>query len=175
MKNITSKIRELRVFSKKNFDARRWLPCAQKRTAILMKLVKTVKLSSKGINQTALLNISPMQKYRSVLVEQAEIETTNRGFRVRNNEKVVTYELKKKALSFFYPKQEVLADGIHTLPFNIQTFHISLIAFRVNFTLKIFSIDSVFNQKGFIDVNFFSCSRSFLLRLLFLIRKILIV
>ena len=78
-------IRELRVFSKKNFDARRWLPYAQKRTAVWMKSVKTVKLSSKSINQTALLNNSPMQKYRSVLVEQAETETTNRGFIVQNN------------------------------------------------------------------------------------------
>ena len=76
-------------------------------------------MSSKGKNQTALLNKSPLQKYRSVLVEQAEIETTNRGFRVQNNEKVVTYELKKKALSIFYQKREVLADGIHTLPLNI--------------------------------------------------------
>ena len=80
---------------------------------------KLVKLSLKDINQTALLNNSPMQKYRSVLVEQAEIKTTNRGFRVQNFAKVVTYELKKKALSFFYPKREVLADGIHTLPLNI--------------------------------------------------------
>ena len=85
VKNKTSMIRELRVFSKKNFDARRWLPYAQKRTAVWMKSVKTVKLSSKSINQTALLNNSPMQKYRSVLVEQAETETTNRGFIVQNN------------------------------------------------------------------------------------------
>ena len=59
-----------------------------------------------------------MQKYRSVLLEPAEIETANRGFRVQNNEKVVIYELKKNVLSFFYPKREVLADEVQTLPLN---------------------------------------------------------
>ena len=40
----------------------------------LEESTEIVKLSSKGINQTVMLNNSPMQKYQRVLYEQAKIE-----------------------------------------------------------------------------------------------------
>ena len=77
----------------------------------------TVKLSSKGLNKN---NIEePLAKYRKVLFDEEPVYSTNRGFRVVNNKKVCTYELKKVGLSSFYPKRKVCEDGIHTTPLDI--------------------------------------------------------
>ena len=130
---------------KEEFRCTEMVALCSKTYCWLDEISKTVKLSSKGINQTALLKNSPMQKYRSVLVEQTEIETTNRGFRVQNNEKVVTYELKKKAF-IFLPETGSASRWNSYITSSYLNFHISLIAFGVNFILKIFSIDSVYNQ-----------------------------
>ena len=80
---------------------------------------ETVKISCKGINKSTLKNDNPMMKMRSVLQAKAEIISTNRGFRVVDQREICTYELKKRGLSYFYPKQKVLDDGIHTEPLDI--------------------------------------------------------
>ena len=77
----------------------------------------TVKLSSKGLNKK---NIEePLNKYRKVLFDEERVYSTNRGFRVVDNKKVCTYELKKVGLSYFYPKCKVCEDGIHTTPLDL--------------------------------------------------------
>ena len=77
----------------------------------------TVKLSSKGLNKS---NIEePLNKYRKVLFNEERVYSTNRGFRVVDNKKVCTYELKKVGLSYFYPKRKVCEDGIHTTPLDL--------------------------------------------------------
>ena len=77
----------------------------------------TAKLSSKGLNKN---NIEePLAKYRKVLFDEEQVYSTNRGFRVVDNKKVCTYELKKRGLSYFYPKRKVCEDGIHTTPLDI--------------------------------------------------------
>ena len=77
----------------------------------------TTKLSCKGLNKHALVNDEPLQKYRKVLQKESVV-TTNRGFRVVKNS-VATYDLKMNGLSYFYPKRQVLSDGIHTKALDI--------------------------------------------------------
>ena len=55
----------------------------------------------------------PMAKYRQVLDEAVNLKSTNREFKTINHA-VATYEQTKKGLSCFYPKLEVVCDGIHT-------------------------------------------------------------
>ena len=50
--------------------------------------------------------------------EIINLTSTNRGFRTINH-CVATYEQTKKGLLYFYPKQKVLSDGIHTVPLNL--------------------------------------------------------
>ena len=80
---------------------------------------ETVKISCKGVNKSALKNDNPMMKMRSVLQKQEEITSINRGFRVVEQKEICTYELKKRGLSYFYPKRKVQEDGIHTEPLDI--------------------------------------------------------
>ena len=56
-----------------------------------------------------------MARYRKFLDEFVNVTSTNRGFRTVQHS-VATYEQTKKALSYFYPKRIVDADGIHTRP-----------------------------------------------------------
>ena len=74
------------------------------------------KFSSKGLNKD--LIDEPMAKYRRVLLEQENLSSTNRGFRVMENA-VHTYVQQKKGLAYFYPKRKVHADGIHTDPLDL--------------------------------------------------------
>ena len=78
------------------------------------------KFSSKGLSKSVLEANSdgPLQKYRRVLDDAVNIASTNRGFRTMNHQ-TLTYEQTIKGLSFFYPKQIVDADGIHTTPLMI--------------------------------------------------------
>ena len=59
-----------------------------------------------------------MAKYRKVLDEFINVTSTNRGFR-NVHHSVATYGQIKKALSHFYPKRIVDADGIHTRPLSL--------------------------------------------------------
>ena len=65
------------------------------------------------------LNDELNNKYLAVLEEKERVITCNRGFRVVVNSRVSTYELKKNALSHFYPKGIKLSDGTITKPLNI--------------------------------------------------------
>ena len=79
-----------------------------------------LKFSSKGLNKRVLEQSGdgPLEKYRRVLNEKVNVTSNNRGFRT-NNHCVATYEQVKKRLSYFYPKQIVETDGIHTQPLNL--------------------------------------------------------
>ena len=58
-----------------------------------------------------------MSKYRQVLHDAVNLKSTNRGVKTSNH-LVGKYEQTKKGLSYFYPKREVLNDGVHTKPLN---------------------------------------------------------
>ena len=61
----------------------------------------TVKLSSKGLNKN---NIEePLAKYRKVFFDEERVYSTNRGFRLVDNKKVCTHELKKWDSYTFIP------------------------------------------------------------------------
>ena len=59
-----------------------------------------------------------MSEYRRVLEEAVKLKSINRGFKMFNY-LVRTYEQTKKGFSYFYPKREVLIDGIHTKPLSL--------------------------------------------------------
>ena len=78
------------------------------------------KFSSKGLNKRGLDDSgdNPMSKHRRALDEAINIKSTNRGFRTINH-MVATNEQTKKGLSYFYPKRQVLDDGIYTKILNL--------------------------------------------------------
>ena len=75
-----------------------------------------VKFSCKGLNKWNLEE--PAAKYRKVLETQNNEMSINRGFRCINNS-MITYSLQKKGLAYFYPKRQVLDDGVRTIPLNL--------------------------------------------------------
>ena len=74
------------------------------------------KYSCKGISKTN--NTINKDKYLKVLMTGQPESGKNRGFRVVNN-KVLTYSQFRLGFSYFYPKRQVLADGISTIPLEI--------------------------------------------------------
>ena len=94
------------------------MPCLFRKTYCCYNSVTDkTKFSSKGLSTSVLEENSdgPLQKYRRVMEDAVNIASTKRGFRTINHQ-ILTYEQTKKALSFFYPKRNVDADGIHTTP-----------------------------------------------------------
>ena len=79
-----------------------------------------LKISSKDLNKRVLEQSGdgPLEKYRRVLNEKANVTSDNRGFRT-NDLSVATYEQVKKGLSYFYPKRIVESEVIHTQPPNL--------------------------------------------------------
>ena len=73
------------------------------------------KISSKGLNKRVLEQSGdgPLEKYRRVSNEKLNVTSNKRGFRT-NKHSVATYEQIMKSLTYFYPKQIVGSDGIHT-------------------------------------------------------------
>jgi len=71
---------------------------------------KKDKLSAKGINKSA--DIS-RQHFLSVKNTKCSISATNRGFLLKDN-KMYTYEMDRKGLTYFYCKRKVLSDGVST-------------------------------------------------------------
>ena len=57
-------------------------------------------------------------KFLHVLLTKQNSSGVNRGFRVVNNT-MYTYEQVRDAFSYFYPKRNVLADGVSTTPLDI--------------------------------------------------------
>ena len=82
------------------------------------------KFSSKGLNKRVLEQSEdgPLEKYRRVLNEKANVTSNNRGFRT-NSHSVAFYEQAEKSLSNFHPKRIVQIDGIHTQPLNLCDIH----------------------------------------------------
>ncbi|KAI8484950.1 hypothetical protein Bbelb_373570 [Branchiostoma belcheri] len=74
------------------------------------------KFSCKGISKKD--NAINYQTYLNVLETRENGKGMNRGFRVRDNQ-MFTYTQTRDAFSYFYPKRQVLNDGVTTLPLNI--------------------------------------------------------
>ena len=74
------------------------------------------KYSCKGVNKKR--NSINKDKYLKVLMTGEPESGENRGFRVVKN-RVLTYAQFRLGFSYFYPKREVLADGISTVPLDI--------------------------------------------------------
>ena len=58
---------------------------------------------------------NPMLHYEHVLTTQQNFRARNQGIRAKD-ESMVTYKQDKNALTYFYPKRKVLADGRKTVP-----------------------------------------------------------
>ena len=74
------------------------------------------KYSCKGVNKKN--NTINKDKYLKVLMTGEPESGENRGFRVVKN-KVLTYSQFRLGFSYFYPKRQVLSDGISTIPLDI--------------------------------------------------------
>jgi len=74
------------------------------------------KYSCKGVNKKR--NSIKKDTYLRVLKTGQAESAENRGFRVVNN-KVLTYSQFRLGFSYFYPKRQVLSDGISTIPLEI--------------------------------------------------------
>ena len=61
-----------------------------------------IKFSSKGLNKRTLeeTGAGPPEKYRRVLDEKTNVQSTNRGFRAMQHS-VCTYDQTKRGLSYF--------------------------------------------------------------------------
>ena len=68
------------------------------------------KCSSKGINKAAKLT---SDHFRSVLTSKQSVNAVNRGFILKDNT-MLSYNMEKQGLSYFYCKRKVLEDGIST-------------------------------------------------------------
>ena len=75
-----------------------------------------VKFSMKGVNKGQFKN--PMPHYEHVLNTKQNFRACNQGIRAKD-ESMVTYKQDKNALTYFYPKRKVLADGRTTVPLDI--------------------------------------------------------
>ena len=74
------------------------------------------KCSTKGISKKH--NELDQKTFLEVLTTKQSAGGVNVGFRVHNNT-VYTYKQQRHALSYLYPKREVLSDGITTIPLSI--------------------------------------------------------
>ena len=104
---------------KEEFRCTEMVALCSKTYCCYCSITNALKLSSKGLNHSSIINDNPMEKYLMVMNTKEKIITCNRGFRVMTNRAVYTYELRKSGLSYFYPKRKVRDDGIHTDPLDI--------------------------------------------------------
>ena len=74
------------------------------------------KCTTKGLNKRQ--NTIDKDAFLSVLTNRRSGSGVNRGFRVRDSS-VMTYIQERAALSYFYPKRKVLADGLSTAPLDL--------------------------------------------------------
>ena len=68
------------------------------------------KCSTKGINKAAMVTID---HFRAVLKTRDSVISNNRGFIFKKNS-MLSYEMERSGLSYFYCKRKVLDDGIST-------------------------------------------------------------
>ena len=76
----------------------------------------TDKYSTKGLNKRQ--NDIDKDAFLAVLTNRRGGSGVNRGFRARDSS-VMTYVQERAALTYFYPKREVLADGLSTAPLDV--------------------------------------------------------
>ena len=72
--------------------------------------------TTKGLNKRQ--NSIDKDAFLTVLTNQRSGSGVNRGFRVRDSY-VMTYVQERAALTYFYPKRKVLADGLSTAPLDL--------------------------------------------------------
>ena len=82
--------------------------------------IEKLDFISKGLNKRTLEDTGnePMSRYRQLPDETVNLKSTNRGFKTPNYI-FETKEKTKKGLGYFYPKREVLNDGMYTKPLNL--------------------------------------------------------
>ena len=68
------------------------------------------KFSAKGLNKTMKIT---RDHFLRVIREKSTVSHTNKGFIMRDRV-MLTYEMERAGLSFFYCKRKVLADGVST-------------------------------------------------------------
>ena len=76
----------------------------------------TDKYSTKGLSKRQ--NVIDKDTFLAVLTNRRSGSGVNRGFRVRDSS-VMTYVQERAALTYFYPKRKVLADGLSTAPLDL--------------------------------------------------------
>ena len=76
----------------------------------------TNKSTTKGLNKRQ--NDIDKDAFLAVLTNRRSGGGVNRGFRVHNSS-MMTYIQEKAALTYFYPKRKVLADGLSTAPLDL--------------------------------------------------------
>ena len=77
---------------------------------------ETNKCTTKGLNKRQ--NDIDKDKFLSVLTNRRSGSGVNRGFRVRDSS-MMTYVQERAALTYFYPKRNVLEDGLSTAPLDL--------------------------------------------------------
>jgi len=78
--------------------------------------MESYKTSCKGMNKR--LNDPQKEMYVNVLQTRQSQSGENQGFRVVDN-MVLTYAQHRTGFSYFYPKWQVLKDGVSTVPLDI--------------------------------------------------------
>ena len=78
----------------------------------------TTRMSCKGVNKNVLANNDPVSLYQQALFDKTDQMSVNRGFKVKDHA-IITYEIEKRGLNYFYPKRKVLSDGITTKPLDL--------------------------------------------------------
>ena len=76
----------------------------------------TNKCTTKGLSKRH--NVIDKDAFLAVLTNRRSGGGINRGFRVRDSS-VMTYVQERAALTYFYPKRKVLADGLSTAPLDL--------------------------------------------------------
>ena len=74
------------------------------------------KSTTKGLNKRQ--NIIDKDAFLNMLTNRRSGGGFNRGFRVRDSS-MMTYVQERAALTYFYPKRKVLADGLSTAPLDL--------------------------------------------------------
>ena len=77
---------------------------------------ETDKSTTKGLSKRH--NVIDKDVFLAVLTNRRSGGGINRGFRVRDSS-VMTYVQERAALTYFYPKRKVLADGLSTAPLDL--------------------------------------------------------
>ena len=76
----------------------------------------TNKCTTKGLSKRH--NVIDKDAFLDVLTNRRSGSGVNRGFRVHNSS-MMTYVQERAALTYFYPKRKVLADGLSTAPLDL--------------------------------------------------------